>query len=62
MLKKVVGRRSVHSRKSYSWILEPMAQRYDGCPIPAETQGQAGWGSEHLMELWVSLFIAEELE
>ena len=24
------------------------------------TQGQAGWGSEHLMELWVSLCTAGE--
>jgi len=29
-------------------------------PIPGDTQGQAGQGSEHLMELWVSLFIAGE--
>jgi len=27
---------------------------------PGDTQGQAGWGSEHLMELWVSLFIEWE--
>ncbi len=26
------------------------------------TQGQAGWGSEHLMELWVSLCTAGEWE
>ena len=31
-------------------------------PIPGDTQGQAGWGSEHLMELWVSLFTAGELD
>ena len=23
-----------------------VAQRGSGCPIPADTQGQAGWGSE----------------
>ena len=28
-------------------------------PLPACTQVQAGWGSELLMELWVSLCIAE---
>jgi len=28
-------------------------------PIPGDTQGQAGWGSKHLIKLWVSLFIAE---
>ena len=27
-----------------------------------DSQGWAGPGSEHLMELWVSLFIAEELD
>ena len=37
-------------------------QRGGGCPIPGDTQGQAGWGSEHLMELWVSLFIEGELD
>ena len=30
-------------------------------PVTGGTQGQ-GMGSEHLMELWVSLFIAEELD
>ena len=25
-----------------------------GCSVPGDTQGQAGWGSEHLMEPWVS--------
>ena len=38
--------------------LAQVAQRGGGCPIPGDTQGQAGWGSEHLMELWVSLFSA----
>jgi len=33
-----------------------------GCPIPGDSQGKAGWGSEHLMELWLSLFIAGELD
>jgi len=33
-----------------------------GCPVPVYTQGQAGWGSEHLMEVWVSLFTAGELD
>jgi len=36
------------------------AHRGGRCPIPVDTQGQSGQGSEHLMELWVSLFIAGE--
>jgi len=35
------------------------AMRAGRCPIPADTQGQAERGFEQLMELWVSLFIAE---
>ena len=31
--------------------LAQAAQRGGGCPIPADIQGQTGWGSEHLMEL-----------
>ena len=38
------------------------AQRGGGFPIPADIHGQAGWGSEHLLELWVSLFIAGVLD
>ena len=34
------------------------AQRGEGYPIPGDSQGQAGRGSEQLMELWVSLFSA----
>jgi len=30
---------------------EQVAQRCGGCPIPGDTQGQAGWGSEHLIQL-----------
>ena len=26
--------------------LEQVAQRGDGCPVPEDTRGQAGWGSE----------------
>ena len=29
-----------------------------GCPVLGDTQGQAGWGPEHLMELKVPLLIA----
>ena len=32
-----------------------------GCPILGDTQGLAGQGFEHLIELWVSLVIAREL-
>ena len=28
-----------------------VAHRSGGCPIPGDTQGQAGQGSEHLIEL-----------
>ena len=42
--------------------LAQVAQRGGGCPIPGDIQGQVEWGSEHLMEPWVSLFIAEELD
>lgn len=33
-----------------------------GCPVLGDIQGQAELGSEHLMELWVSLFVAGELD
>jgi len=39
-----------------------VAQRGAGCPTPGGNQGQAGQGSEHLMELWVSRFITGELD
>ena len=42
--------------------LAHVAQRGGGCFIPGDTQGQAGQGSEYLMELWVSLFTAGELD
>ena len=35
-----------------------VARRGSECLIPGDTQGQAGWDSEHLMDLWVSLFTA----
>ena len=41
--------------------VELVAQRVGGSLIPGDIQGQAGWGSEHLTELWVSLSIAGEL-
>ena len=48
------------------WIalesLECVSQRGGGCPVPRDTEGQAGWGSEQLIELWVSLFIAWGLD
>jgi len=31
-------------------------------PIPADTQGQPGWGSEHLIELQMFLFTAGDLD
>ena len=40
--------------------LAQVAQRGGGHLVPRDTQGQAGWGSEHLMELWLSLFTAGE--
>ena len=42
--------------------LAQVAQKGGGCPIPGDTRGQAGQSSEHLMELWVFLFIAGELD
>ena len=42
--------------------LAQVAQRCSGCLIPGDTQGQAGQGSEHLLELWMSLFIEGELD
>jgi len=37
-------------------------QRGGGHPILGNIQGQAGQGSEHLMELWVSLLTAGDLD
>jgi len=34
-----------------SEALAQFAQKGGGFPNPGDTQGQAGWGSEHLMEL-----------
>ena len=34
-----------------SEALAQFAQVSGGCPTSGDTQGQAGWGSEHLMEL-----------
>jgi len=42
--------------------LAQVAQGGGGCPIPGDTPGQAGQGSEHLMELWVSLHTAGRLD
>lgn len=38
-----------------------VAQRGGGCPILGDAQGQAGQGSEHMIWLQVSLFVAKEL-
>jgi len=38
--------------------LAQAAQRGGGCSDPADSQSQAGWGSEHPMELWMSLIAA----
>jgi len=46
----------------FNEALAHIAQRDGGCPVHGDTQGQAGCGSEHLTELWVSLFIAESLD
>ena len=39
-------------------VREQVAQRGGGCPILGDQQGQAGPGSEHVMEVQVSLFTA----
>ena len=31
--------------------LELVVQRYAKCPVPGDTRGQSGSGSEHLIEL-----------
>jgi len=33
-----------------------------GGPIPGDNPGQAGWGTEHSVELWIPLSIAGVLE
>lgn len=42
--------------------MKQVDQRGGECPIPADIQDQAGWGSEHLIKLSVSLFIGEEMD
>ena len=41
--------------------LEQAAQRGGGCHIPGDIRGQTGRGCEYLMELWMPLLTAEEL-
>jgi len=46
------GEISIGSKKKVfssngSEALAQVAQRGDGCPMPGDTQGQAGWGSGH---------------
>ena len=41
--------------------LAQVAQRGAGCPVLEDIQGQAGWGSEHQIQLQASLSIAGEL-
>ena len=48
--------------KGGSEAVAQTAQRGGGCPIPGGTQHWAEWGSEQLMEVQVSLFIAWELD
>jgi len=45
-----------------SELAQEISQRGTGCTIPEDTQGQAEWSSEHLMKLWVSLFIVGGLD
>ena len=46
-----------YNREVRHW--QRFAQIDGGCFVPRDTQGQAGRGSEHLIELLVSLFTAE---
>lgn len=48
------------NRNAEDCILE--IKSCDGCSIPGESHGQAASGSEHLMELYVFLLIAGELD
>jgi len=41
-----------------SEALAQVTHRDGRCPIPGDIQSQTGQSSEHLMELWASLFIA----
>lgn len=50
------------SRIKDSEALAQVTQRGGGSPNPADTHGQAGWGSRHPMELWLFLFTARELD
>ena len=57
--------RSQHSRDSPATLSEALAQvaqKGGGCPIPGDTQGQAGGALSILIELQVSLFIVGELD
>ena len=42
--------------------LEKASQKGGGCPVPVDIQGQSGGALSILTELWVSLFIAGELD
>jgi len=54
-------------RKKYFYdkgreALAQVAQRGCGCSISGHIKGQAGWGSERLIQLQVSLFVARDLD
>jgi len=57
-----LGIREVFFCNKGSEALAQVAQRCGGCSVPGHIQGQAGWGSEHLIELGVSLLTAGELD
>ena len=49
-----VGSGKIQERVFYSKggeAVVQVAQRGGGCPLLGDSQGQAGWGSENLMEL-----------
>jgi len=67
---QTLKKRWVENGKTDSWKMEICTQTSQGfllpssimylggCTIPEDTRSQAAWGSEHLMQLWVSLFTA----
>jgi len=62
-LKRKEGRLRLDTKKTFVtiWVVKHwyrLPQRGGG---PGDTQSQAGWRSDHLMELWVSLFISGKL-
>lgn len=48
--------------KALGEAVEQFTHRSGGCPVLGNIQGQVGQGSEYLLELWLSMFVAGELD